>query len=91
MSNIGGLRILFAASEQHYQSFAAPDVVHAPAWPEMLAHLEHPLTDLFHVTKVSALRTIQAARQTKPRYPVFRLSSHAVNSGRSLIEYIAKL
>lgn len=48
------------------------DVVHAPAWPEMFAHLEHAFAYKFRVAQVAKLDLAQPLDEALPCQPVLQ-------------------
>lgn len=46
------------------------DVIHAPARPEMLPHLEQPISDGLYVPRLAVLCFFQAAGKTAMRQPI---------------------
>ena len=51
---------------------AVLDIAHAPAWPEMFAHLEHVFDYRLHVAQVAKLDLAQPLDEALPRQPVLQ-------------------
>ena len=63
------------------------NVVHAPAWPEMFAHLEHAFAYRLHVAQVSKLGLAQPLDEALPCQLVFQ----AVEPVGKLIELFNRI
>ena len=72
MPNVGLLGGLVTAAQHHDHQLAVLDIVNAPAWPEMFAHLENAFAYRFYVAQVAKLDLAQPLDEALPCQPVLQ-------------------